>query len=253
MIRFDRARRTYPILNSEFGYEFGVDKLPTHTHGNQCDWREFVRRAYQIYFAGGYGVYYYNNTAWDVIKPDPEPPGMKAWQTLKQSLSALPWWRMQPADELAVGASCLALPGEAYAFYVEGAKVTINLTGLEHGAITAKWVNTWTGEEKKPSNIRPEIRKLGKPEGFGEAPALLIVRPARISNVKRLSPISVCLWWRQSAVRGQQSIFRRLNPKAGGANSMLPRTLNASLAWPPPNSMTSSAGSLLRTIGHLLP
>jgi len=177
-IRFDRARRAYPILNSEFGYEFGVDKLPTHTHGNQCDWQEFLHRAYQIYFAGGYGVYYYNNTAWDVIKPDPEPPGMKAWQILKQSLSALPWWRMDPADELAIGAACLALPGEAYAFYVEGEKVTINLSGLEHGPVSAVWINTWTGEQKKWSSVRPAILKTSKPEGFAPAPALLIVRHA---------------------------------------------------------------------------
>jgi hypothetical protein len=176
MILFDRARRSYPILNAEFGYEFGVEKLPTHTHHNQCDWQEFLRRAYHIYLAGGYGVYYYNNTAWDVIKPDPEPPGMKAWQLLKDSLSALPYWRMQPHDELAVGGPCLALPGEAYAFYVEGSSLTVNLTALEHLPAVAEWINTWTGDRQKASSIRPGFHKLKKPESLGPAPALLIVR-----------------------------------------------------------------------------
>ena len=62
MIRFDRARRSYPVVNAEFGYEYGVDKLPNPKHPNQCDWQELLRRAYHIYLAGGYGVYYYNNT-----------------------------------------------------------------------------------------------------------------------------------------------------------------------------------------------
>jgi hypothetical protein len=175
MILFDRARRAYPVVNSEFGYEFGVDKLPTHSHGNQCDWQELLRRAYHIYLSGGYGVYYYNNTAWDVIKPDPEPPGMKGWQLLKESLASLPYWKMNPANELAVGGKCLALPGEAYAFYVEGPTVTLNLSALERGPVTAEWINTWTGAREKIS-VRPGIRRTKKPENFGAAPALLIVR-----------------------------------------------------------------------------
>ncbi len=176
MIRFDRARRQYPAVNSEFGYEYGVEKLPTHAHSNQCDWQELVRRAYHIYFAGGYGVYYYNNTAWDVIKPDPEPPGMKAWQILKDSLSALPYWRMAPSEQLAVGGPCLALPGEAYAFYLEGTNLIVNLTGLEAGAATGEWINTWTGDRQPISSIRAGVSRLKKPENFSNAPALLVVR-----------------------------------------------------------------------------
>jgi hypothetical protein len=179
MILFDRARRRYPIVNAEFGYEYGVDKLPTHKHPNQCDWQELVRRAYHIYLAGGYGVYYYNNTAWDVIKPDPEPPGMKAWQILKDSLAALPYWRMQPSDQLAVGGPCLALPGEAYAFYVEGTNLTVNLTGLEGMAVKGEWINTWTGDHQNASSIRPGVFRLKKPEAFGNAPGLLVVLARR--------------------------------------------------------------------------
>lgn len=176
MILFDRTRRQYPILNAEFGYEFGVDKLPTHTHSNQCDWKEFLGRAYHVYLAGGYGVYYYNNTAWDVIKPDPEPPGMKGWQLLEETLSALPYWRMEPHDELAAGGPCLAAPGEAYAFYVEHSTLTVNLSALEHAPVIADWVNTWTGDRQKASSIRPGFHKLKKPEAFGAGPGLLIVR-----------------------------------------------------------------------------
>ena len=56
-----------------------------------------------FYLAGGYGVYYYNNTAWDVVKPEPEPPGAARFQQLKETLSELPYWRMEPANQLAIG------------------------------------------------------------------------------------------------------------------------------------------------------
>jgi hypothetical protein len=175
-VLFDRARRSYPILNSEFGYEYGVEKLPTHAHSNQCDWKEHLRRAYHIYLAGGYGVYYYNNTAWDVVKPDPEPPGMPRFQLLKEALSALPYWRMTPANHLAVGGPALALEGEAYAFYVEGANLTVNLRGLaDPVAAKAEWINTWSGARER-APLGGAVSRLQKPAAWARTPALLVVR-----------------------------------------------------------------------------
>jgi hypothetical protein len=82
---------------------------------------------------------------------------------------------MNPADELAIGGLCLALPGEAYAFYVEGDSLTANLTGLISGKVKAEWINTWTGEKEK-AVARPGVYKLKKPESFGTTPGLLVVR-----------------------------------------------------------------------------
>ncbi|MBI4874992.1 MAG: DUF4038 domain-containing protein [Acidobacteria bacterium] len=179
MIAFDRAIRRYPVLNSEFGYERGVDKIPSYRV--EHDWQEQLRRAWLIYLAGGYGVYYYHNTAWDVVKPDPEPPGMQRFQLLKDTLSSLPYWRMDPHDELAVGGPCLALPGEAYAFYLEGAQITVNLTGLEQPEkARAEWVDTWTGARAKPALSGAAVeRLLRKPAAFKDAPAVLIIEKAR--------------------------------------------------------------------------
>ena len=102
-----------------------------------------------IYLAGGYGVYYYHNTAWDVVKPDPEPPGMKRFQLLKDTLSALPYWRMEPHNELAVGGPCLAVPGEVYAIYVDDDPLTMNLTGMDSPEkARAEWVDTWSGRRE---------------------------------------------------------------------------------------------------------
>ena len=175
MIRFDRALRNYPVLNAEFGYEYGVEKLPTHTHTNQCDWQEHLRRAWHIYMADGYGVYYYNNTAWDTLKPDPEPPGMARWQILKDVLSPLPFWRMTPRNDLAVGGPCLAEPGGAHVIYVPQAAVTANLAALR-GPAAAEWIDTWTGVRVSAGTVQPGLHAFQKPKQFGEAPAVLVVK-----------------------------------------------------------------------------
>ncbi|HWB87509.1 MAG TPA: DUF4038 domain-containing protein [Bryobacteraceae bacterium] len=181
MIAFDRAVRKYPVVNAEFGYERGVDSFPTYRIAD--DWQELLRRAYLIYFAGGYGVYYYHNTAWDVVKPDPEPPGTQRFELLKETLSSLPYWRMEPHDELAVGGPCLALPGEVYAFYLEGRQITINLTGLEKSEkSSAEWINTWNGSREKATIHGGISGLLKKPEAFGDAPAVLIVHGPEVSQ-----------------------------------------------------------------------
>ena len=136
-VAFDRSLRKWPVINSEFGYERGVDKFPTCR--TEHDWKEQLRRAYLVYLAGGYGIYYYHNTAWDVFKPEPEAPGMARFERLRQILEPLPYWRMEPLNELAFGGPCLAPRGEVYAFYVEGSQLTANLLQLA-GVATAEWI-----------------------------------------------------------------------------------------------------------------
>ncbi len=179
MVAFDRARRSYPVLNSEFGYERGVDNIPSYRV--QHDWEEQLRRGWLVYLAGGYGVYYYHNTAWDVVKPDPEAPGMQRFQLLKEVLSGLPYWRMTPSNQLAVGGVCLALPGEAYAFYVEDSRITVNLEQLENPErATAEWIDTWTGARQTAGPVRAGVlQRMTKPQSFGKAPAVLVVKGAR--------------------------------------------------------------------------
>ena len=175
MIAFDRARRRYPVLNSELAYERGVDNLPSYRVVH--DWQEQLRRAYLVYMAGGYAVYYYHNTAWDVVKPDPEPPGMARFQLLKETLSSLPYWRMQPSGRLAVGGTGLAAEGEAYVYYVEGDQFVIDLGKLERpGRASAEWINTWDGTKEPIQIPQAGVLRLRRPQGFGTAPALFIVR-----------------------------------------------------------------------------
>jgi hypothetical protein len=175
MTAFDRAYRRRPVVNVEFSYELGVEPLPTHTNRNQVGWQQMLHRAYLIYLAGGYAAYYYNNTAWDIFKPDPEPPGHARWQLLKEVLTSVPYWRMSPRPELAAGGPCLAEPGRQYACYVDGRDIVLNLGGLTAEA-AAEWVNTWSGEREGAGKLGPGVVRVARPKAFGDAPALLLVR-----------------------------------------------------------------------------
>ena len=189
MTLFDRNLLPWPIVNSELYYERGVDDLPTYPV--KQDWQDMIRGAYEVYLSGGYFVYYYSNTAWDLVKPDPEPPGMQRFQILKESLSALPYWLMEPKPELAAGGPCLAIPGRVYAFLVQGParagarstrpplgnvrEIAVNLTSLP-GKATAEWVNIWSGEKSEVPVAAPGVYQFDRPVSFGAAPGLLIVR-----------------------------------------------------------------------------
>ena len=84
---------------------------------------------------------------------------------------------MEPHNELAVGGLCLALPGEAYVFYLEGKDLVINVPALEGGGpVTADWYDTWTGYREKAASIRPPVMKLKKPDSLGDAPGVLVIR-----------------------------------------------------------------------------
>ena len=181
MIAFDRHMRPRPIVNVEFSYELGVEPLPTHTNVNQVDWKENLRRAYRIAMAGGYLAYYYNNTAWDIVKPDPEPPGHARWQILKETFEKLPYWRMDPVPALAVGTTCLAETASNWLCYVEPTdirnrprRIHLNLSGLP-GQFNAQWVNTWTGATQPGGSVDPRVVDLIYPKEFSGAPALLIL------------------------------------------------------------------------------
>ena len=173
MIAFDRRLRAWPVVNTEFGYEKAASGLPTYRV--QQDWQEVIRRAYLIYLAGGYGVYYYDDTAWDVVKIDPEPPGYKRFRQLKETLGQLPYWEMIPADDLAVGGPCLTLPGRMYVFFAESGKIIVNLRDIEKNA-SGEWIDIWTGARESVPIGGPAVYTLNKPKAFGAAPGLLIVR-----------------------------------------------------------------------------
>lgn len=161
-----RAAHKWPILNIEYGYERGVEKLPTY--GVSQDWKEVLKRTWEIYCAGGYATYYYSNTAWDLIKWQPEPPGWKRYRILRDFFETTRWWAAEPHQESVLDgrAWCLASPGSEYIVFVpDGGPVKLRLAAGKRYSITG--LDPFTGDKTS----------LGKVEGGDRAIELPDARP----------------------------------------------------------------------------
>lgn len=182
MVAFDRTQRARPVVNVEYGYKLGVELLPTHTNVNQVDWKENLARGYRIMIADGYIAYYYNNnTAWDIVKPDPEPPGYARFRIMKQVFDSTPCPRMNPEPSLAAGGPCLTDRSSTMLCLAEGKQphkkerhLTLNLTSFA-GELNAEWVNARSGAHK-PAGKLPAAATINYPQDFDGAPALLLLR-----------------------------------------------------------------------------
>lgn len=141
-----RNARAWPILNIEYGYERGVENLPTYRV--KQDWQEVLRRTWEICCAGGYAAYYYSNTSWDLVKWDPEPPGWKRYRILRDFFEGTRWWGAEPHPELVLGgrAWCLADPGREYiVFAARGGNVMLRL--VEKKTFTVTRLDPHSGEK----------------------------------------------------------------------------------------------------------
>lgn len=115
-------RYTKPYVNIEFGYESGIDDLPSDHPDHDQHWREVTRRMWHIVMGGGYPNYYYRNTAWSLFVPFPEPPGYATVRVLADFWDSVGYWSLTPGDSL-VGAVeevfCRAQPGTEYVVYTD--------------------------------------------------------------------------------------------------------------------------------------
>jgi hypothetical protein len=144
-----------PYVAVEYGYEEGVERLKTYIGGTSSDWRSVLTWTWSLYASGAYAYYYYNNTAWDLIKFDPEPPGWRRYAYLRDFLASIPFNQMEPADHFADRGLCLAEPGAAYfVFLPRGGDVELNLMDLRDAGwrkesvlrdVEATWLDVCTG------------------------------------------------------------------------------------------------------------
>lgn len=169
----ERHSRRWPVVNVEFGYEPGPIDVYHSTHPE-----ELRRRLWQIYMAGGYGVYYYTNTAWDVVSLEPEPRGYDWMAALVKAFSRLPYWEMEPNNDLTDRGLCLAKPGEHYLVYLaEGGHATVEVEGAMAELPTA-WINPRTGDVVEDVPVGNGPARLIHPGSFGFGDAVLhIGRP----------------------------------------------------------------------------
>jgi hypothetical protein len=127
--RYRSDRR--PYLNIEYGYEFGAERIKTYSGWTTAPWEDVLVWTWAIYAGGGYPCYYYDNMAWDLVKPEPEPPGWQRYQWLAAFLARFDLNAMAPDSEFVSRGFCLTEPGRQYLIFLpRGGDVDIDLTAV---------------------------------------------------------------------------------------------------------------------------
>lgn len=170
-----RRQHTWPVVNVEFGYEHGPKGPGDKSYGVVQSPREVCRRAWEVYMAGGYGVYYYTYAAWDVIRPEDTPPGYGYFKHLRDFFQGTDYWRLAPADGLVSEGYCLADPGRQYVVFLNNARpFSLKLEALA-APLKAEWFNPFTGKRRDAGTLTGPAAQLTPPEDFGAGPIALRV------------------------------------------------------------------------------
>jgi len=165
-----------PYVNIEYGYEEGVDDLPTYNV--KQDWREVLRRTWLVTMGGGYINYYYSNTAWNLFVPEPEPPGYPRYRAYRDFWEGTSYWRLTP-DNAPLGLegdeiTCRCDPGREYVVFTQaGRAFTLDLGGA--GEFAGRWFNPCTGASV-PVERAVSDQAFASPWGEGEMAALHLRR-----------------------------------------------------------------------------
>lgn len=173
-----RGHHRWPAVNVEFGYEYGPRGPADFTYQVVQSPEEVCRRAWEIYMAGGYGAYYYTYTAWDVIRPQDQPPGYAYFQNLRRFFETTGYWLLKPADAMVSEGFCLANRGQEYVVFLDHPKpFRVTLEGLA-GRLRAKWVHPFSGAASDAPSVRNGLNELQPPEDWGSELLVLHVGSA---------------------------------------------------------------------------
>jgi len=163
-----RDLAAWPVVNIEYGYERGVEKLPTY--GVMQDWQEVLRRTYEIICTGGYASYYYSNTSWDLIKWQPQPPGWERYSILRKFFDSVEYWNMTPKGKVN-GVWVLANEGKEYVIFAPNGGAVQFTVSEATSPLRAGWLNVHTGEKIAADTASNGDHSRQSP--FGPAPVLL--------------------------------------------------------------------------------
>ncbi len=168
-----RERRSWPVINAEFGYEHGPEGPDDVTYRVAQSPEEVVRRAWEISLAGGYGAYYYTYTAWDVIRTEDTPPGYGYFRNLRDFFEGTSYWRMEPTEGLVSSGYCLAEKGREYVVFLNNAEpFTLKLEQLQQ-PLSAEWYHPHTGERRPAGTLEEGTASLEPPAEWGDDPVAL--------------------------------------------------------------------------------
>lgn len=172
-----RARRAWPVVNVEYGYEQGPGGPEDKTYPVAQSAEEVARRAWRIAMAGGYGVHYYTRTAWDVVHPEDLPPGYTYQHLLRSFFEQLRYWEFEPVTGRSENALCLARDNAEYVFFVEHAAELRCTLPDSSGTLRAEWFHPFTGAKTDGEPVRAGEQRFKVPAAWKDGVAVLWLRP----------------------------------------------------------------------------
>jgi hypothetical protein len=170
------ARRAWPIINVEFGYEQGPGGVGDDTYNHSSPPAEMARRAWENATTGAFVAYYYTYTAWDVVRPTHTPPGYAYMKNLRTFFEGTKYWLMKASDSLVTNSGfCFANPGKEYVVFHNTAR-TFNLTiAGASGALNVAWYNPLTAQRVSAGTVTNGTRTFTPPASLGTGQMVLHV------------------------------------------------------------------------------
>jgi len=166
-------QHAWPVINTEFGYEHGPGGLADKTYSVAQSAEEVIRRAWEVYTAGGFGAYYYTYTAWDVIRPLDTPPGYAYFKHLRDFFARTSYWRLRPIDGLSSTGSCLAEPGREYVVFLGVPRpVTLTIEGART-KLAVEWYEPLTGARQQAAAVENGPVTFAFPSDWSHGPIVL--------------------------------------------------------------------------------
>lgn len=146
VVRSQHRRRAFPVINAEFSYEHGVGGPKDVTYAIGHPPEAMAKRAWEISFAGGYTAYYHTHTAWDILRPEINPPGYALFGHLRRFFEQTKYWRLVPREPAADGLWIMESPGEEYLVWIpQNHASSVPLPAAVKG-MTATWFQPLTGK-----------------------------------------------------------------------------------------------------------
>ena len=161
-----------PYVNIEYGYERGVQEVPTLNPLRMQHWREVLRRTWLTTVGGAYINYYYCNTAWSLFILEPDPPGYAAHRLYHDFWLGTSYWLLAP-DNAPLGKPppertyCRANVGQEYVVFDEtGQGFDLNIAEAS-APLHATWLSPVGGERVDAGILSNGKQSMVPPWGRG--------------------------------------------------------------------------------------
>ncbi|MDP8245236.1 MAG: DUF5060 domain-containing protein [Candidatus Hinthialibacter antarcticus] len=168
-----QKQHQWPIVNVEYGYEHGPGGLEDKTWRVAQTPEEVARRTWEIVMSGGYPVYYYTHTAWDVVKTQHTPPGYHYLKNLKDFFKQVPFWQMTPNPKIVNKGFCLNIPQKEYIVYQQAPfEFELFVEGLS-APMRAQWLRPFSGETLSAGTLLNGRNRFTPPSNWKAGPVVL--------------------------------------------------------------------------------